>query len=87
MNKIQKGDTIKFLHISEFIGELVVLQGTVIGFGTEVRKMWPEEMGECPDDMMLVRRRDANGNTFHYAISPADVLDDVYYAIDAKGRK
>jgi hypothetical protein len=79
--KMRKNDKIKFLHISETTGKIVMLQGTVLGFGAEVRKMWPDEMAEAPDDMMLVQRADASGNISYFSISPADVVSGVFYLI------
>jgi hypothetical protein len=72
--KIQKNDKIKFLHISELTGKVITLQGTVLGFGAEVRKMWPEEMAEAPDDYLLVWRRDIYGNEQHHAVAPEDII-------------
>lgn len=74
--KIKKNQTIKFTHISDLTGSPLILTGVVLGFGAEVRKMWPEEMGEAPDDMLLVWRRDDFGNTFHHAVSPDDVIKE-----------
>lgn len=69
------GQTIKFFHISDFTGTPLTLTGIIKGFGSAVRKMWPEEMGEAPDDMLLVWRKDHLGQTFHYAVDPYDVVD------------
>jgi len=74
--KIRKNQTIKFTYISDLTGKLLALSGIIIGFGKEVRKMWPEEMGEAPDEMMLVWRKDDFGNEFHHAVSPEEVIEE-----------
>ena len=73
---IKKGQTVKFLHPSELTGSPLILTGVVLGFGAEVRKMWPEEMGEAPDDTLFVWRKDVFGNELHYAVSPDDVIKE-----------
>lgn len=73
---IKKGQTVKFHYPSDLTGSPVTFAGVVLGFGAEVRKTWPEEMGEAPDNMLLVWRRDDFGNTFHNAVSPDDVIKE-----------
>jgi len=71
----KKNQTIKFKHPSTLTGIPLILTGTIMGFGKEVRKKWPEEMGEAPDDMLLVWRKDVFGNELHYAVDPMDVIE------------
>jgi len=73
--KFRKNQTIKFKHISDLTGQGIILTGIILGHGKEVRKKWPEEMAEAPDDMLLVWRQDHLGQTFHYAVAPFDVVD------------
>ncbi len=73
--KFKKEQTVKFKHISDFTGAEMVLTGIIKGFGAAVRKMWPIEMGEAPDDMLLVWRQDHLGQTFHYAVNSYDIMD------------
>ena len=74
MSRVRKNQTVQFRHISELTGSEIILTGVVLGFGDAVRKMWPEEMGEAQDEMLLIWRRDNFGNESHYAISPEDLV-------------
>ena len=74
--KFKKNQTIKFTHPSDLTGIPLILTGVIIGFEKEVRRMWPEEMGEAPDDMLLVQRQDNFGNTFHHAVNPEEIIQD-----------
>ena len=74
--KIKKYQTIEFRHISELTGHEIILRGTILGFGDAVRKMWPDEMAEAPDDMLLVWRMDSFGNKFHYAVEPDQIVKE-----------
>ena len=72
---MKKNQIIKFKHPSMISDVPLILTGIVLGFGPAVRKMWPIEMAECPDDMLLVWRKDVYGNEEHYAVDPQDVVD------------
>jgi hypothetical protein len=74
--RFKKGQMVRFLHISSFTGATLTLSGKVIGFGADIRKRWPEEMGEAPDDMLLIKRSDNFGNEFHYAVSLDDLVKE-----------
>ena len=74
--KIQKGQTIKFEYPSDFTGIPLILTGVIVGHGKAVRKFWPIECAEAPDDMLLVRRKDVYGNTHHHAVSPEDIIQN-----------
>ena len=73
--KFKINQTIKFKHPSSLTGIPMILTGIIIGHGKEVRKHWPEEMENAPNDMLLVWRQDHLGQTFHYAVDPYDVVD------------
>lgn len=75
MKQFKKNQTIKFKHPSELTGVPLILTGIILGHGEAVRKMWPIEMAEAPDDMLLVWRQDHLGQEFHYAVDPYDVVD------------
>ena len=75
MEKTKKGVIITFSAIDDFTGQQIELIGTVIGFGADVRRMWPMEMEEAPDNMLLVRRQDSFGNTFHHAIDEEEIIE------------
>lgn len=70
--KIQKGNRIAFRALDNFTGTEFMPIGDVIGFGAEVRKRWPEEMGEAPDDMLLVKSTDHENL---YAVHPSEILE------------
>jgi hypothetical protein len=74
--EIKKNQTIRFQYPSVLSGIPLILTGTVLGFGDAVRKMWPEEMGEASDNMLLVWRKDIYGNEEHYAVDSSDVVGD-----------
>jgi len=76
MKEFKKNQTIKFKHPSSLTGIPIILSGTVLGFGPAVRKMWPEEMAEYPDEFLLVWHRDVHGNEQHYAVDPEDVIQE-----------
>ena len=76
MSKVRKNQTVRFRHISELTGNKIVLTGVVLGFGDAVRKMWPFECANAPDEMLLIWRRDNFGNESHYAISPDDLVKE-----------
>jgi hypothetical protein len=76
MKEFKKNQKIRFKHPSSLAGIPMILSGTVIGFGSAVRKMWPEEMAAAPDDILLVWRRDVHGNEHHYAVCPEDVIQE-----------
>lgn len=76
MKEFKKNQVIKFKHPSSLTGIPMILTGTIIGHGPAVRKMWPEEMAECPDKFLLVWRKDAYGNKQHYAVDPEDVIQE-----------
>lgn len=72
----KKNQTIKFMHPSSLTGLPMILTGIIIGHGSAVRKMWPIEMAECPDDMLLIWRKDIHGNEQHYAVAPEDIIQE-----------
>ena len=82
--KFQKGQTIKFKYASVLTGVPLILTGKVLGFGDAVREMWPIECAECPDDMLLVRRQDNFGNTFHHAVHPDEIVRDDVLIVEKK---
>ena len=70
--EIKKGDRIAFKAIDELAGTEFTPIGIVIGFGEEVRKKYPVECAEAPDDMILVKSTD-HGNL--YVVHPSEVLE------------
>ncbi len=74
--KFEKNQEIRFKHPSVLSGIPLILTGIVKGNGKDVRKMWPIEMGEAPDDMLLVWRQDYLGQSYFYAVSPAEVIEN-----------
>ncbi len=75
MKKHEIGQMVKFKHLSVLAAKEFELMGIIKGFGDDVRKKWPIEMAEAPDDMLLIWRKDNFGNEQHYAVMPYDVLD------------
>lgn len=71
--KIKKGQTIKFAYPSDLAGVPLILTGTVIGHGKEVRQKWPEECGEASDSTLLIKLQDIYGNILYHAVNPEDV--------------
>ena len=74
--QLQKGDRVTFTYVSVLAGELLDVDGLVIGNWQDVKKMWPEEMAEVDEKSgcVLVQRKDQFGNTFHHAVFPEEVL-------------
>ena len=70
--EIKKGDRIAFRAIDELAATEFTPIGDVIGFGEEVRKKYPVECAEAPDDMLLVKSTD-HGNL--YVVHPSEVLE------------
>ena len=66
---------LKFKHLSVLAGKEFIVSGIIKGFGDAVRKMWPEEMENCPDDMLLVLHQDHLGQEFHHAVLPEEIID------------
>ena len=74
MKKIEIGDTIKFSYLPELSTEEIIVTGKVIGFGEEVRKRWPTECADAPDEAMLLFRKDVFGNEQRHLVMPFEVL-------------
>lgn len=70
--EIKKGDRIAFRAMDEFTATEFTPIGIVIGFGEEVRKKYPIECAEAPDDMILVKSVH-HGNL--YVVHPSEVLE------------
>ena len=68
----RKGDQIRFWAMNEFTGANTLMIGKVIGHGKEVRKLYPVEMANAPDDYLLVKRV-VHGIDSHYVVVPNDV--------------
>jgi len=70
--EIKKGDRIAFRAIDELAATEFTPIGIVIGFSEEIRKKYPVECAEAPDDMLLVK------STYHgnlYVVHPSEVLE------------
>ena len=63
--EVKKGDRIAFRAIDELAGTKFTPIGDVIGFGEEVRKKYPVECAEAPDDMILVKLALEKGADIH----------------------
>ena len=74
--EFKKNRIIKFKHPSVLTGVPMILTGTIIGHGSEVRKMWPKEMEEAPDEFLFIRRKDIYGNILHHAVDPEDIIQE-----------
>ena len=55
MRPLRMNEVIRFSAIDDFTGETMELIGTVIGDYKEVRKRFPEEMGEAEEGFYLVK--------------------------------
>jgi len=55
------GNIIKFLSIDEFTGKEVKLTGKILGDYIAVRKQFPIECAEIPQDSFLVEVKDRSG--------------------------
>lgn len=75
VGRIKKGQVVRFSHISDFTGELLELEGEVVEFGSEIRRRWPDEMAECPDDMLLIRTKDVFGNIQFHATDRSEIIE------------
>lgn len=69
-----KGDNVKFTVYGE-LGPYTA-EGVIIGYGAEVRKRWPAEMGEAPDNLCLVKVTDRFDNLQHHVIFPEDIIEE-----------
>lgn len=67
---------IKFSYLNVISGKFVELVGTIIGFGADIRKRWPREAGEAPDNFLLIRHFDIHGNDFCHIVDPMDVIGE-----------
>lgn len=72
--KIRRGNRIAFRAIDDFTGQEFTPIGDVIGFGKEIRKKYPVEYEEAPDNMILVKSVD-HGN--FYIVDPSEVLGKI----------
>ncbi|TET74484.1 MAG: hypothetical protein E3J56_02310 [Candidatus Aminicenantes bacterium] len=70
--KVKRGDRIAFKAMDELGATEFTPIGIVIGFGEEVRKKYPVECAEAPDDMILVKSVH-HGNL--YVVHPSEVLE------------
>lgn len=74
--KFKIDQTIKFSYLNVISGKFVELVGTIIGFGSDIRKRWPKEACECPDNYLLVRHYDVYENVYHHIVDPMDVIQE-----------
>lgn len=74
--KFKIDQVIKFSYLNVISGKFVELTGTVIGHGQDIRKRWPREAGECPDNYLLVRHYDVYENVYHHIVDPMDVIEE-----------
>ncbi len=75
MKKLETCTQVKFNAIS-FIGEEIPMEGKVIGFAPEVKKLWPLEFGGMPEDeeiyLILVR---GNSQNYRYVAAPDEIVE------------
>jgi hypothetical protein len=74
--KFKMDQIVKFSYLNVISGKFVELTGTIIGFGADIRKRWPREAGEAPDDMLLVRHYDVYENVYHHIVDPMDIIEE-----------
>lgn len=70
--KIKKGDCIAFRAIDETAETEFTPIGTVLGFGREVKELYPIACGTVPDDLILVLSTD---HARLYGVLPSEVLE------------
>ena len=72
---MRKGQVVKFKSISDFTGETLQLEGTIIGGAKEIKKIQPEECGGMDNDekVFLVERKDNFGNTHRHIVYPEEI--------------
>ena len=76
MAKMRKGTRISFSCPDEFISGIKVM-GIIVGSAKEIRKMYPEEYAELPDneECYLVKRNiPAMGIIRHYVVFPEEIM-------------
>lgn len=61
MRDLRIGEIVKFTAMDEFTGQEMELTGTVIGDHKAVRKQYPEEAGEAPEDSYLLKVDNRSG--------------------------
>ena len=73
---MRKRQIIKFKSMSEFTGEIIQLEGKILGRAKEIKKIHPEEYGGMPDDeeVFLVGRLDNFGNIHRHVVYPDEIL-------------
>ena len=74
--KFKIDQIIKFSYLNVISGKFIELVGTVIGFGQDIRKRWPCEAGECPDNYLLVIHYDVHGNDYNHIVDPIDIISE-----------
>ena len=75
--KLKKGSWIVFYPSNEFRFDISVM-GKVVGHAEDIKRIWPEEYSDLPDDAeyYLVRRNiPAMGVIRHYILFPKEVLE------------
>lgn len=73
---MRKGESIKFSAMSDLTGQMMRLEGVIIGEAKEIKQMQPEEFGgmENNEEVYLVERKDNFGNILRYVVHPEEIL-------------
>ena len=74
MSKYFLQQRIRFEAIDELTGDEIEREGIIVGYGDSVRKMWPEEMGEADDSMLLVKV-EMPMREIYFAVAENEVLE------------
>jgi len=75
MEKLRRGTQVKFNAIS-IIGEEIPMIGKIVGFASEIKKMWPEEfsgMSENEEIYLILMRSDSQKS--HYVATPNEIIE------------
>ena len=74
---MEKGQLVRFTTINDLTGQLIQLEGEVVGKAEEIKILQPDEYGglSIEEEVYLVKREDNFGNTLHYVVFPEEVLE------------
>ena len=73
MKKVELGQKIRFSAIDNFTGHEMKEEGEVVGYAQEVRRRWPDEMGEADEGMYLVTVEKPE-REIYYAVHISEIL-------------
>jgi len=74
MKELKTGNIVNFLSIDEFSGKEVKLTGKILGDYLAIRKQYPIECAEAPEDTFLVK---VEGRSGLFIVDSNEILDTI----------